>query len=160
MISQTAGVMDEVPDRDSLTEVGDLGHVPANVIVQRELALLGKHHNRHRSELFGYRRDMKDRCGRDRNTVFEVRHPVSVFVNGLPILDHRKRASGGVGFVESRENLIDFRGNRFVGVGHVRFRLTECRHSEEQCQQTDRISSLYHRISPGIGVCSSAFRRK
>src|SRR6266567_8086526 len=61
LIAQPAGVMDEIPDGDSLAEVGDLGHVLANVIVERELALLCKHNDSHGSELFGYRRDVEDR---------------------------------------------------------------------------------------------------
>ncbi len=84
-IAQTAGLVDEVSDRDRLAEVRKLRHVPVNVVVQRELAVLDEQLNREGGDLLGHRSGVEDGVRRVRDPLLEIGHAVPASEHGSSI---------------------------------------------------------------------------
>ena len=76
--------MKQVADRDRLAEVVKLGHVFADVVVQRDLAVLGQEVDCERRELFGHRGDMKDGGRGDGASCSISARPKPCVMSGLP----------------------------------------------------------------------------
>jgi hypothetical protein len=73
LLAQAAGVVDQVRDRDRPTVVGNLRQVLADVVIQRQKAVLNEQSDRECGELLGDRRHVEHGCWRDRNIVLQVR---------------------------------------------------------------------------------------
>ncbi len=106
LVPQPAGVMDQVAQRDRLPEVRHFGHMPPNVIVERELALLGQQEDRHRSELLGDGSDVEDRGWADRDLVLEIGQAIAATIDHLTVPYHRQRAAGRVRLIPGCKQCI------------------------------------------------------
>ncbi|EEF93638.1 hypothetical protein CATMIT_01731, partial [Catenibacterium mitsuokai DSM 15897] len=72
VIAQAAGVLEQVAQGDGLAVVGQLGHVLAHVVVERELAVAFQQQHRGGGELLGGRADVEHGVGADRHAQFQV----------------------------------------------------------------------------------------
>ena len=93
LLSQTTGVGQEMTDGDRRPEIRKLRHVAADVIVERELALVLEEQDRHRCELLGDRPDVEDRGGGDQRPVLQTGQSVTAPVEGDAILRDQDRAT-------------------------------------------------------------------
>ena len=107
LIAQTAGVVQEVTERDRRAEIRQLGHVFAHGIVEPDLAFLRQHQDRGRGELLRHRRDMDPARWRDLEVVIEIGHAVAALIDDAAILHHRERAARRCRLVPGGEQLID-----------------------------------------------------
>src|SRR6185295_7197838 len=80
LIAKPAGMMNQMANGDPFAEVGHFGDVLAHIVIERELALIGKQYDGYRGEFLGYRRDMKDGRRRDWYAVFQIGHTITAFV--------------------------------------------------------------------------------
>src|SRR4051812_47840296 len=94
LVAQAAGVREQVADGDALAEVGYLGEVFPDVVVERQLAVLRQQDERRRGELFGDRTALEHRLLGDRRAILEVGHAIAVRVERLAILGETDRAAG------------------------------------------------------------------
>src|SRR3954462_10847530 len=121
-----------MPDADRLAEVGHLGQVFADVVVERELAILREKHDGGGGELLRHRSALEDGRSRDRHLVLEIRRAVAPGIERLTITAHANRASRRFRPVPWREDLIDAAEKR-VAYG-TKLRARGGRHDEERGQ--------------------------
>ncbi len=107
LVAKPAGVMDALADGERRERVGQLGHVLANCVVERELTFVGEQADRERGELLRHRRDVKDRVRRDLDPVVEVRHAVAALMDHLTAQQHGDRCAGAIGAVPLRKQLVN-----------------------------------------------------
>ena len=109
-------MVNQLPDRDRLAEVVKLGKVLADLVVQREFALLGQPDDGVRRELLAHRADVKDRARRDRDVVLEVGHAVAFGIEDAAASHHGDRAARGIRLGPLGKEGIDLGGDR-GGIG-------------------------------------------
>ena len=68
-------MVDKVPDRDRIIEVGHLGHVRSDIVIERELTSERQQRDARRRELLRDRPDDEDGLRGEGNAQFEVGHP-------------------------------------------------------------------------------------
>ena len=95
----------------ALAVVVQLGHVLANVVVERDATLLDEQRDRGRGELLRHRAHDERRARRDGRAVLEVRQAVSFRHRNLAVLEYADRATRCRGVVP-REYGINARGQR------------------------------------------------
>ena len=81
------------PDRDRLTEVGHLGHVRSDIVIEGELTSERQQRDARRRELLRGRCHFEDRLRSQRYVVFEIGHPERAAIHGLSIAHDRGRCS-------------------------------------------------------------------
>ncbi len=94
VVTDAAGVVQQVPDRDGITVVRYLGQIGPDIVIEGKLPLTLRQQDRRRREHLGRRSDEEDGRGRYRHAVFQARHAVAALVDQLPIADQAKRAPG------------------------------------------------------------------
>ena len=80
VVANPARMMQEVPDGDRLSVVGQLGQVHPDVIVQRERTVEAEQHDTRSRELLRDRTDIEHRLRCDRQVVVEIRDAVALCV--------------------------------------------------------------------------------
>ena len=99
-------MLEQVPDRDRRAEVVQLRQVFADVVVQRQLAVLLQEQDGERGELLGDGRDVKDCVGTDAGALFEVGQAVRLLVDQFPVAHHADGTPGRCLGVPAGEHLV------------------------------------------------------
>src|SRR6266702_4425417 len=86
LIAKAAGVVKKVTKCDALTEIRQLGNLFVNIVVQRQLSLLGKQEDGCSCELFRHRGHVENGNGRNGYVIVQIRHSVAALVDDLTIL--------------------------------------------------------------------------
>jgi hypothetical protein len=152
LVAEPAGVVDQVPQRDRVPEVGDLRHPPPHVVVQRERPLLRQQRRREGGELLGDGGDVEDGGRRDRDVVLQVGVPVPAREDDLPVADDGHggtRRSGAVPRGEEGVHL-PLRGER--GRGRLRGEGRRGGAHGERRGREER-TSMHHRWGIGVSSC-------
>ena len=109
LVADTAGVIDQMSDRDCLPEVRQFRHVLPDLVVQCQLAVLREQQDRSGRELFRHRRDVEDGGRREAHVVVEIRHAVGAAQHGPAVLIDSHGAAWRAGDGKFLEDLIDAR---------------------------------------------------
>ncbi len=96
LVAETAGVMDEMIDRDRSSEVVHLGKVLADVVVDIQLTLISKRGDRVSGELFGNRSNVEYGGGSDLYMLFDVGISKSFTLDDLSISLHGNGYTGSI----------------------------------------------------------------
>jgi hypothetical protein len=118
VVAQTPDVMEQVPDRHALSEIGELRQELADVVVERELAVPREEEDREGGELLADRPDVEDRLGGVGDAKLQVRHAVAARIDDAAVLIDAEGAAGRVAPVVFGEEGVDFRfrvGGRRLG---------------------------------------------
>ena len=110
LIAQAARVQQQVSDGNRLAEVVHLGQMLADVIVERQLAVLLQQQNGKRRELLRDRRDVKNGVGLDRAALLEIGHAVGLLVNQFPVAHDADRTARRRRLVPAGEQLVHLVG--------------------------------------------------
>lgn len=108
----------EVAERDGMAEVGDFGDVVADVVVEREQALVLEHGDGEGRELLRDRGHVVRRRRRVGRAVLNVGEPVAARENDLAALNHGDDAARGpVSSVCRHERVADGFGTQDLRTG-------------------------------------------
>ena len=120
-------MVEEVADENGRPEVGELGDVFADRVVERELAVLAEKGDGGCRELLGHRPRFEDRVRAEPDPILEVGHAVGLDQDGLALDGDPDDAAGRVAPVPALEDAVDlglgrkprrFRGGRLLlGLG-------------------------------------------
>ena len=110
LVAQAAGVVHHFAQGNCLAEVGQLGNVFVDIVVEGELALLLQQEDGERCELLGHGGDVEDGLRGDGDVVVEVGHAVAALVDDAAVLVDAEGAAGGFGVVVLREDFVDLGG--------------------------------------------------
>ena len=114
LVAQAAGVMDQVADGDGFAVVGQFGHVLADVVVEREQALVGQHGDGEGGELLRHRGQQEHRGRRDGDVVLQVGAAVAALIDDLAVFHDGHRRAGHIGPVPRGEEGV-YPGGEGVG---------------------------------------------
>ena len=117
VVPQAARVVEQVTQRDGPAVDGHLGDVLADVVVERELAVLHEEQDGERRELLGDGADVEDRVRADGDVVLEAREAVAAGEGELAGAVDGDRAAGGGGLGVVGEEGVDFRREGVGGRG-------------------------------------------
>ena len=128
--------MHEIVDRDALAVVGQLGDVLADVVVERDAALLDEQRDRRGGELLRHRAHDERRSRRDRHAVLDVRRPVALLHHDLAVLKHPDGAAGRVRGGVPGIHRVD-RADLRAGEGRLRGERSK-RNARDECRGSNR----------------------
>jgi hypothetical protein len=107
LVADATGVMDQVTHRNVPAEVVQFRHVNANVVIQREAALLCEQGNGKSRELLRYRRDMEHGLASDRHGILKLSQTIAPFEDDAAVVQHGDGGTGPVRPVQLREDGVD-----------------------------------------------------
>lgn len=107
-VAEAGGMRHELPNGDAIPPVRPLGHVLPHFVVQRQLSLIGEEHDAERRKRLGDRRGIEDGGWRNRELLFEVRHPVAALEHHRPVPVHTDPAAGRVWLVPLGEQRVEY----------------------------------------------------
>jgi len=110
IVTDSAGVMNEVADGDGRAIIRHLGNVFADIVIQRELPFLRQQGNTHGHKLFRGGANVEHRAGRYRHIELQVGHTISLFINDFAVLNYGQSTTGRVFFIPTGKLGIDFIG--------------------------------------------------
>ena len=93
-VANSARMREQMADGDMVVAVTPVGNVLLNLVIERELSLLGCQQDTHRRKRLCDRRDGENRLRRIGYIELEVRLPVGVFVEDGAVAADTDRAAG------------------------------------------------------------------
>ncbi len=105
-VAEAAGMVDEVPDRDGMSEVGHLRHVLADIVIEGELTSVRQQRDARSRELLRDRPHVENGLRCERNVKFEIGHPVRAAIRNLSFAHDRAGTAGRIRLIPLLENLV------------------------------------------------------
>src|ERR1044071_963784 len=130
VVPEAAGMVQQMPDGDGPGVAGNLREVLLNLIVQRQLAVLGQEHHRKRGELLGHRADIEDGGGSNGELELDARETIALGVREPAVPHHPERTARGTRGGEAAEDRVD--PSRGCGIGRLGFEASQPAESREQ----------------------------
>ncbi len=118
IVAVAARVREQVAERDRFAEVGKLGDVLADIVIERESALIRQQRDGEGGELLRGRRDVGRRVDGEGDAVGEARHAIGPLKHDLAMREDADSDAGGIVSIERGEELVDGTlGRRGSGLG-------------------------------------------
>ena len=146
LVTEAAGVSEQVPNGDRLPEPGHFRQVLPDIVVEGELAVLRQQHDCRGRELLGHGPAFEYRLRRIGHVVLEIREPIRARKDGLAVLAQTHRAPGRPSAAEAGERAVDLRDDAVWERGDAGALRTDCdsRHADSKGTE-DRVP---HRRAP------------